>query len=680
MRPWLASGAVSVLSILSQAFTGSTDPAPYDRWPPQQHHAHVHGPHAKPAPGKHRAYGGGSSWVKEKPGPVPSNKYHRHLSQQKQTQYQQQHHHRQQHQNQQHPQRHQQSPHHDWHAHMLVDAGQATSFRSMHGNFTNIRAGPRPPAVGTRFLVAKNETARGGNEVNKSLPDGGIGTTGVGDAASSTSDANSEDSFNESAFTDKFAKAGPTTMASSGNHSLEHKNQTANAAASYYRAGNTSTATGRQAMHHAASADHEHVWNRTSSHSNSSSNGTRTSSSKSSTSGSNYTHHHHANRGAHLSTSGPPKLSAASNREKTVDHDQGNRIRSDEPVTATTDSPSPLDPAPPPKQLLTGTRKVDAASVTGSRIGNVSYDGHLALRAWNPAAIATWILWLGVALLVYRFGYRRSTPGTLDGSIKDKGDSWLYSTTSSPSGESSTGAGSGEAALKVEEDPQFIFKHGHFSCAADPQVAFWAFVCPGIRWAETVGLGGITHFWVAFGCYSLLSLLNYMNFYSFGVAALGSIICSGYLYARAVGKLVPLNHEDPQANMIVRMVVVSVALIYYLMAVLSLGSAIYSLMSAPGLSEYMGWEGCFTWGVFTTAAMLYCRQRIRAMLGLEHYDLPTIAGDWCFLFWCPWCAVAQEARVVNAAYRTSHPSVKGGPADDLPSCASSFMETQGWNA
>jgi len=57
-------------------------------------------------------------------------------------------------------------------------------------------------------------------------------------------------------------------------------------------------------------------------------------------------------------------------------------------------------------------------------------------------------------------------------------------------------------------------------------------------------------------------------------------------------------------------------------------------------------------GVFTVSLMVYGRQEIRRVLGLANHDFESCIVDCCFIFWCPCCAIAQEARVVRDAVRT----------------------------
>lgn len=67
-------------------------------------------------------------------------------------------------------------------------------------------------------------------------------------------------------------------------------------------------------------------------------------------------------------------------------------------------------------------------------------------------------------------------------------------------------------------------------------------------------------------------------------------------------------------------------------------------------------------GVFFACTLLYYRQQLRRKFGLPYGNCQTCCFDFCFVFWCPWCAIAQEALVVKQAYEIGHPAVRGGPA------------------
>lgn len=72
--------------------------------------------------------------------------------------------------------------------------------------------------------------------------------------------------------------------------------------------------------------------------------------------------------------------------------------------------------------------------------------------------------------------------------------------------------------------------------------------------------------------------------------------------------------------------------------------------------------------------LLWYRQQLREMLGLPHSSCRTCCADFFFALCCPCCLIAQEARVMNEAYRVGHPAIVtiGG--------ASSAYETRGYGA
>lgn len=48
------------------------------------------------------------------------------------------------------------------------------------------------------------------------------------------------------------------------------------------------------------------------------------------------------------------------------------------------------------------------------------------------------------------------------------------------------------------------------------------------------------------------------------------------------------------------------------------------------------------------------RQKLRAKFGMDAGDCPTVAGDACLYCFCFCCAVVQEARQLEEAYKTGH--------------------------
>lgn len=136
-----------------------------------------------------------------------------------------------------------------------------------------------------------------------------------------------------------------------------------------------------------------------------------------------------------------------------------------------------------------------------------------------------------------------------------------------------------ERNLGSQANPAKTLESGHFGCLEDSDTCVWAFVCLGIRWADTVSMAKLTGFWKAF---LLLGVLGFLN------------------------------------------------------CILRFG-------------------GFYAWGVFTACALLYYRQGLRRQLGLSTWAYPTVFLDCAFVLLCPFCAVAQEARVVREAQETGCP-------------------------
>lgn len=62
-------------------------------------------------------------------------------------------------------------------------------------------------------------------------------------------------------------------------------------------------------------------------------------------------------------------------------------------------------------------------------------------------------------------------------------------------------------------DPDFKkWSSSVFDCFGDMDLFLWSFVCPGIRWSESMSMVGILTFWVAFGICLVLSFLNSLTF------------------------------------------------------------------------------------------------------------------------------------------------------------------------
>lgn len=144
-------------------------------------------------------------------------------------------------------------------------------------------------------------------------------------------------------------------------------------------------------------------------------------------------------------------------------------------------------------------------------------------------------------------------------------------------------------------DPKETFETGHFNCCNEETtwgICICSFCCPALRWADTADLAGFMPLWSAFGLVSMVGLLNCL---SHGALAWGMYQTILLLYPHVV----------------------------------------------------LAWG---LWGFFSTCLMLHYRQHLRRTFGLAFGNWETCISDFCFIFWCPWCAVAQEALVVKQAY------------------------------
>merc|ERR1719394_2318169 len=68
--------------------------------------------------------------------------------------------------------------------------------------------------------------------------------------------------------------------------------------------------------------------------------------------------------------------------------------------------------------------------------------------------------------------------------------------------------------------------------------------------------------------------------------------------------------------------------------------------------------GSFVFGLFTAGLLVHHRQELREKFSMPSRTAEILLEDFCFLFWCPWCGIAQEARAVNEAHEIGHESVK----------------------
>lgn len=57
---------------------------------------------------------------------------------------------------------------------------------------------------------------------------------------------------------------------------------------------------------------------------------------------------------------------------------------------------------------------------------------------------------------------------------------------------------------------------------------------------------------------------------------------------------------------------------------------------------------------FTAGLIVYYRQQLRKKLKLENDNVRTCCVDFCYAFWCPCCAVAQEAHIVKEGIQSGY--------------------------
>lgn len=71
------------------------------------------------------------------------------------------------------------------------------------------------------------------------------------------------------------------------------------------------------------------------------------------------------------------------------------------------------------------------------------------------------------------------------------------------------------------------------------------------------------------------------------------------------------------------------------------------------------------YGFFTAFLALYFRHQLRDKLGVESWTFATCCRDFCYICWCPCCAIAQEARIVKEAIQMGHEAFPA-PTSDKP--------------
>lgn len=80
----------------------------------------------------------------------------------------------------------------------------------------------------------------------------------------------------------------------------------------------------------------------------------------------------------------------------------------------------------------------------------------------------------------------------------------------------------------------------------------------------------------------------------------------------------------------------------------------FSAFAVLGFLNHLCFLGVYTWGVLTAGIMFFYRQQLRRKLSLTPWSYDFALLDGCYVLFCPFCAVAQEARVVKEAYEKGH--------------------------
>eukprot|EP00927_Polykrikos_kofoidii_P029684 TRINITY_DN25630_c0_g3_i2.p1 TRINITY_DN25630_c0_g3~~TRINITY_DN25630_c0_g3_i2.p1 ORF type:complete len:344 (-),score=60.92 TRINITY_DN25630_c0_g3_i2:146-1177(-) len=240
---------------------------------------------------------------------------------------------------------------------------------------------------------------------------------------------------------------------------------------------------------------------------------------------------------------------------------------------------------------------------------------------WTLRGLLSWLLWVVLAIVVVRFAYvRKITP-------------------------------TGKITVASQDDidiPQRTFTNGRFECFDDVGVLFWSFVCPAVRWADNLDIGGFLSFWKAFALFVGLGLLNngvLYNGMTFVVLTLIGLCVFAFISWRQHSYSLPTSSQEVMCS---TPWILAVALVFTAagVVVIVVGPACQEMLSA-----YMSLYGTFTFGIFTSAIMVYYRQHLRMDLGLEHGTCHTVAEDCCFVFWFFGLVAVNGALVVPSRRR-----------------------------
>jgi Cys-rich protein (TIGR01571 family) len=139
------------------------------------------------------------------------------------------------------------------------------------------------------------------------------------------------------------------------------------------------------------------------------------------------------------------------------------------------------------------------------------------------------------------------------------------------------------------EDPVKTWEEGHFECCRRPKICCCSFFCPAVQWANTMHLAGFQHMGTALIIYLLLAFWN--------------------------GFFTPIPGWDMDGDL------------------------------------YLTGTGWFPTGIYTSILMLFFRQKLRSRVGRYADTTGSWFFDCCYVLWCPCCAIAQEAMVVQYSFQ-----------------------------
>jgi Cys-rich protein (TIGR01571 family) len=240
----------------------------------------------------------------------------------------------------------------------------------------------------------------------------------------------------------------------------------------------------------------------------------------------------------------------------------------------------------------------DASLTMENNLRNVWTIAH---RCWLQTVacwILTWGIWVTLSLLVLKM-----INGTPDG---------VY-------GETHT------------EDPVESFQYGQFDCMKRFEICIFAFACPGARWAATMDLAGFLPATTALLAYAAMGFLNGLisiNNTKFGGEGqlCAEAPLTGPLLAESAG-VGPGAGGRPAMPSVHEWTVYEYAVVFF-----------------EGLSYFT------MVGICTAVLIVFYRQKLRSKLNLPSGSCSALFFDFMYVFFCPWCAVAQEAQVVQYAY------------------------------